>query len=209
MITDYYVVLGVPRNATTRQIRQRFLELARQRHPDHVRDEGKAEAEAEFQRLTEAFNVLGDPNRRRAHDADLIAGAPGAQPTREDLARVYGQRGLKAYKAADWRGAVENFEQALRHSPEDAEAWYHLALTLGRERRTLPRARTAATRACELREMEARHWSLAGRLFAESGMFDQAEEYYQQARRWGADEAEVGEALAALRGRSRPFGGVS
>jgi curved DNA-binding protein CbpA len=207
MITDYYVVLGVPRNATARQIRQRFLELARERHPDHVRGEGKAEAEAEFQRLTEAFNVLGDPNRRRAHDAALAAGPAVPQPTREDVARVYVQRGLKASRAADWRGAVENFEHALRENPEDAEAWYHLALVLGRERRTLPRARAAATRACELKEMEARHWSLAGRLFAESGLIEQAEQHYHRARQWGGDEAEIGEALAALRTRSRLFGG--
>jgi DnaJ-class molecular chaperone len=209
MITDYYVVLGVQRNATTRQIRQRFLELARERHPDLVLGEGKAEAEAEFQRLTEAFNVLADPHRRRAHDALLVSGVAEPQPTREDLARVYVQRGIKAYKTADWRNALDNFEQALRESPEDAEAWYHLALTLGRRRRTLPRARTAATRACELKEMDARYWSLAGRLFAESGMFDQAEQYYRRARDWGADAGEVDEALAALRSRSRLFGSSS
>ncbi|MGH9464419.1 MAG: J domain-containing protein [Thermoanaerobaculia bacterium] len=209
MITDYYVVLGVPRNATTRQIRQRFLELARQRHPDHVLGEGKAEAEAEFQRLTEAFNVLADPNRRREHDALLAAGASGPQPTREELARVYVQRGIKAYRAADWRSAVDNFEHALEESPADPEAWYHLALTLGRERRTLPRARTAATKACELKEMDARYWTLAGRLFADSGMFDQAEQHYRRAREWGADATEVEEALAALRSRSRLFGSSS
>jgi curved DNA-binding protein CbpA len=209
MITDYYVVLGVQRNATTRQIRQRFLELARERHPDLVLGEGKAEAEADFQRLTEAFNVLADPHRRRAHDALLVSGIAEPQPTREDLARVYVQRGIKAYGAADWRDALDNFEHALRESPEDAEAWYHLALTLGRGRRTLPRARTAAIRACELKEMDAHYWSLAGRLFAESGMFDEAEQYYRRARDWGADAAEVDEALAALRSRSRLFGSSS
>ncbi len=209
MITDYYVVLGVPRNATTRQIRQRFLELARDRHPDRVLGAGKAEAEAEFQRLTEAFNVLADATRRREHDAHLASGASVPQPTREELARVYLQRGFKAYRAADWRGAADNFELAVRQSPEDAEAWYHLALALGRERRTLPRARTAAIRACELTEMEARYWSLAGRLFADSGMFDQAEAHYQRALQWGADAAEIEGALETLRSRSKLFGSAS
>lgn len=209
MITDFYVVLGVPRNATTRQIRQRFLELARERHPDRVRGDGKAAAELEFQRLTEAFNVLADPNRRRQHDGVLASGVNEAQPTREDLARVYVQRGIKAHKTADSRGAVENFEHAIRESPEDAEAWYHLALALASERKTLPRARTAVMRACEINEMEARNWLLAGRLFADSGLTDQAEQYYRRAREWGADEATVDEAVAALRTRGKLFGSSS
>ncbi len=207
MITDYYVVLGVPRNATTKQIRQRFLELARELHPDRVRGDAKAEAEREFQCFSEAFNVLSDPNRRRQHDAVLASSVAGPQPTREDLGRVYLQRGARAYKASDWRAALENFEHAARESPQDPEAWYHLALVLGRDRRTLPRARSAIVRACELKEMEAGYWTLAGRLFAESGLHDQAEQFYRRARDWGAEEAEIGAALAALRGRPRLFGG--
>ena len=71
MPSDYYAVLGVAREAGAGEIRRRFRELARERHPDRFQGEEKARAEREFQALTEAFNVLYDPARRRLHDAEL------------------------------------------------------------------------------------------------------------------------------------------
>ncbi|HEY4588113.1 MAG TPA: DnaJ domain-containing protein, partial [Thermoanaerobaculia bacterium] len=67
MARDFYTVLAVPRNATEDQIRQRFRELARTRHPDRFQGGEKARAEKEFQEITQAFNVLVDPERRRRH----------------------------------------------------------------------------------------------------------------------------------------------
>ena len=61
MAKNYYVILGVSRNATEHQIRLRFKLIARQRHPDRFRDEEKAAAEVEFQEITEAFNLLTSP----------------------------------------------------------------------------------------------------------------------------------------------------
>ena len=37
MSDNYYTILGLPQNATSKQIRERFLELARERHPDRYR----------------------------------------------------------------------------------------------------------------------------------------------------------------------------
>lgn len=206
MEEDYYVILGVPRNATTKQIRARFLELARDRHPDRFQGEEKPAAEAAFQRLTEAFNVLADPERRRRYDAEQAAG-PTQRPADEDqLGKVYLQRGMQALREGDHRRALENFDQATKHGAENPRAWYHLALTLGRDRRMLPRARAAILRACELRPMDADYWQVAGKLFADSGLIEQAEEYLKKAKEWGGDDQEVEEALAAMKGgRTRFF----
>ena len=101
MQKDYYAVLGLPRNASPEEIRARFRDLARNRHPDRFHGAEKAAAEAEFQAITEAFNVLSDPERRRQHDLELvrpIAAAAREAEGREEVARVYMQRGIKAYR---------------------------------------------------------------------------------------------------------------
>ena len=64
---DYYGLLGVAKDASAVEIRERFRALARERHPDRAPAGKKAEAEAEFQMLTEAVNVLTNPERRAAY----------------------------------------------------------------------------------------------------------------------------------------------
>jgi len=205
MEEDYYVILGVPRNATTKQVRARFLELAKKQHPDRVRGQEKAAAELAFQRLTEAFNVLGDPDRRRRYDGERPAGGGRGPADQGQLAKAYLQRGIQAYREGDHRRAAENFDLATKHDAEDPRAWYHLALTLGRDRRALPRARAAILKACELQPMDADYWKAAGKLFADSGIMEQAEAYLKKAREWGGDEQEVEEALAALKAGRTSF----
>jgi len=63
---DYYEVLGVPRNATDEEIRKAFRKLARQYHPDVAKD--KKKAEEKFKEINEAYEVLGDPEKRRQYD---------------------------------------------------------------------------------------------------------------------------------------------
>lgn len=63
---DPYAVLNLPRTATDADIKARYKQLARQLHPD--RNLHRPEAQAEFQKLKEAHDVLGDPERRAAFD---------------------------------------------------------------------------------------------------------------------------------------------
>ncbi|MEM0128845.1 MAG: molecular chaperone DnaJ [Thermoplasmata archaeon] len=66
---DLYEVLGVPRTATPEEIRQAYRRLARQYHPDMNQADPKA-AEEKFKELSEAYEVLADPERRRRYDAN-------------------------------------------------------------------------------------------------------------------------------------------
>ena len=63
---DYYETLGVPREATQEEIRKAFRKLARKHHPDVA--ENKATAEEKFKEINEAYEVLGDPEKRRKYD---------------------------------------------------------------------------------------------------------------------------------------------
>jgi len=63
---DYYDVLGVARDATQDQIRKAFRKLARKYHPDTAED--KSAAEEKFKEINEAYEVLGDPEKRKKYD---------------------------------------------------------------------------------------------------------------------------------------------
>jgi molecular chaperone DnaJ len=62
---DYYEVLGVPRTATSEEIKAAFRKLARQYHPDVSQE---ANAEERFKEINEAYAVLSEPDKRAAYD---------------------------------------------------------------------------------------------------------------------------------------------
>ena len=63
---DYYATLGVAKSATDKELKQAFRKLARKHHPDvNPNDKG---AESRFKDLNEAYEVLGDPAKRKKYD---------------------------------------------------------------------------------------------------------------------------------------------
>lgn len=90
---DYYQVLGVPKTASEKEIKAAYRKLARTWHPDANPDKQK-EAEEKFKEIQEAYEVLGDPEKRRKYDA----------------------------LGSDWRNAERQAEQERRYRSEHAGA---------------------------------------------------------------------------------------
>ncbi len=63
---DYYKILGVDRNIPQKDVKRAYLKRAKQFHPDLHPDDPKAKAK--FQALSEAYEVIGDPEKRSKYD---------------------------------------------------------------------------------------------------------------------------------------------
>jgi molecular chaperone DnaJ len=64
-VDDHYKTLGVEKRASQEDIKKAYRKLARQYHPDTNKDAG---AEERFKRISEAYDVLGDPEKRKKYD---------------------------------------------------------------------------------------------------------------------------------------------
>ncbi|MEO6835315.1 MAG: DnaJ C-terminal domain-containing protein [Candidatus Tumulicola sp.] len=90
---DYYSVLGVPKNAAQKDVKSAYRKLARKWHPDANPNNAK-EAEEKFKEISEAYEVLGDAEKRKKYD--LLG--------------------------PDWQQAARQAEQQRRyHTSDDAE----------------------------------------------------------------------------------------
>ena len=195
---NFYSVLGIARDATDKDIKQRFRVLARERHPDRFQGEEKAAAETDFQNITEAFNALMDPVRRRQVDLYLARPKEAAEQTASDVVRVYMNRGIRAYKEGNLIEAASNFDRAANTEPSNVQAWHHLALTCAREPRWLQKAQDSIIRALDLKPNHVPYLKLAGKIFAQSGMTPRAKQYYNQALKLAGSDASIRKALQEL-----------
>ena len=74
-MTEFYALLGVARDASDADIKKAYRKLAMEYHPDR---NAAPEAEAKFKEITEAYEVLRDPQKRATYDRYGKAGLGGA-----------------------------------------------------------------------------------------------------------------------------------
>ena len=97
---DYYEVLGIPKDATEKDIKKAYRKLAFKYHPDKNPD-NKKEAEEKFKEVNEAYSVLSDPDKRRQYDmggfdfADFDFGDFNPMNIFKDFMEKHGKKGGK------------------------------------------------------------------------------------------------------------------
>ena len=91
---DYYQTLGVSKTASEKEIKQAYRKLARKHHPDV--NPGDKTAEARFKEINEAYEVLGDPDKRKKYD-EL-----GANWRMYEQAQQHGAGGANPFTGGAW-----------------------------------------------------------------------------------------------------------
>ena len=128
---NYYDILGVSRNATTEKITAAFKKLVRDLHPDRFNtEEEKKEAEQKFKEITQAFNVLKDPEKRREYDKQLQESSFGGSKGSESSvnSNELFKKALVFYRKGNYENAESFFQGAINRGMSTADAYYHLAL---------------------------------------------------------------------------------
>ncbi len=99
---DYYEILGVPRNASQEEIKRAYRRLARKYHPDV--NPGDKEAEEKFKEITEAYQVLSDPEKRKMYDRFGHAAFEQASSSQD-----FGASGFKDFDFGNFRIRFDDF----------------------------------------------------------------------------------------------------
>jgi curved DNA-binding protein len=102
MARDFYEVLGVSRDADQSEIQRAYRKAARKLHPDVNKDPG---AEERFKELSEAYDVLSDPDQRKRYDAfgeDFRRVGPDVDPAAYRRSRAYAGAGAGGGRSGGW-----------------------------------------------------------------------------------------------------------
>ncbi len=197
--TDYYALLGVSREATETEIRERFRSLAREAHPDKAPAPRRGEAEARFQELAQAVNVLTNPERRKVYDFELsMTNAPRTSGENDAIAQDYIEQGIAAFREKRYTDAAGNFRLAVHRDPRDARAQHYFGLAAARSG-DVRSAVGAIEAAMALDPHNARLMADAGSIFRQAGLLIKAEKAYQDAVRWDPSAPDARRALEEIR----------
>lgn len=178
---NYYELLGVGRTATTAEVRQAYLRLAREKHPDLFADPAeKSRAQRFFQDLTTAFNTLQNESSRREYDAEVERPKP-VTPT--EIAQEAYARGLQMLEAGQLQDAVTALHAAVHHAPNEARYHAVLGRALGRHPPAAREAIQALERAVQLAPGSASFHAELAALFLKQGLRLRAQKAAEQALR--------------------------
>jgi len=200
---DHYLVLGIDDKATDGEVRSAYYMLARRFHPDRFSTGPLADLrpriETFFAQVTEAYNTLSGPTRRRQYDQELLeAAAKKTKEPAQDTAYLARENYARARVLLDkrrYQDAVVFLENAVQL--DDTKADYHLEL--GRVLIRNPRRRKDAEqhlrRAVELDPTSVPGFIALGQVYRKLGRDDDARDAFNEALRWEPANAE---ALAEL-----------
>ena len=127
-----YDTLGVERDATDKEIRAAFRNLAMKHHPDRFSGKERDAAEKSFQGMTEAFNVLSHPDSRKEYDTEISQGTDVKAMPPKEIARRLAAMGSQLMSEGNMAEALEHLKGAIDHDDNNARAHYFYGQIMGR-----------------------------------------------------------------------------
>ncbi len=204
--TTLYDTLGVDQQSTERDIRVAFRKLALKHHPDRFSGDERAKAEKQFQAITEAFNVLSNPEARDRYNRDIASRATTATAAMEpaEIARRLASKGAQAFKDGKLAEAIESLRLAIDHDANCSRGHYFLGLALGQTPGRQRDALRHVERAAALEPRNAAIKAEAAALFFAAGMRTRAERFAAEALELDPTSARARDVMYELTDGQKP-----
>jgi curved DNA-binding protein CbpA len=191
----FYDLLGVLQSADENDIRHAYYGLAKRFHPDRFQgadmEHLRREAERLFSMLTEAYNVLSDPEARQRYDQERTTPEPQSAASRHEeqssLARQNFLHGKALLEQGQLHHAVTFFENAIQQDGTKAEYFQYLASVQMKNPKWRQECEQNFQHALELDPSLVTCYISLGQIYRRSGRDEQAEQMFRQALQWDPD----------------------
>lgn len=215
---DHFQVLDMPWDASPSAFRQAYMALAQQLHPDRFSDAPEVlqdRATGLFDRIREAWEVLGDEEERQAYIDKVVHGKKTEQELAMEQIKAYWsaeadfKRGLAAYKNGRISQAHPAFQAATLAVPDELEWKAYAAYTDFHVNRTKDPDRAEAAVELLKNVLEANKaqerkldmgWVLLGKTYRERDMVEPAKRCFVQALRYNPANADAQLEMRRLKG---------
>ena len=210
----HYELLDLPETAGPEEIAAAFERVARIVHPGHGTSlslPGRGTAlEALFERVTHAYRVLSDPDRRRGYDAELEIGGPELEKlspeekaeVRTQMAAANYHRARENFQMEDYHYAVELMRDAVRWDPRP-EYWGLLGEAQSHNPKWRSQALESLREAIEGAPHELRYRVLVARIYEDEGQSSRALAEYEAILERSPEQEEARLAVSRLREAER------
>ncbi len=182
---NYYQILDVPRNASPKEIKKAYFEMARKYHPDRFdRDlpkETKEMVEEVFGHITAAFQTFSNDKERQDYDAKLDAPAGLDRKELEKNAETKFRQGKTLFSRGKYEEALVYFEEAIKLKSSKADYRLFLAKTEAKVPLFRGKAEEDFLKAIELEPWNPEHYVALGEFYSREGLSVKSRRQFKKA----------------------------
>jgi curved DNA-binding protein CbpA len=192
-MADYYSILGVPKTATQAQIKEAYLKLARENHPDRFQDpEKRSQAAETIQAINESYNHLRDEKLRREYDETI---SRVVLPPHEQAERFY-KNGIMREELTEYTEALKFFYEAMQLEPENALFMGAAARVMSKDRSQMRKAAELYNKAIALDPTRKELYVELGALLQRAGLPTRARRIFETGLQQHPDDPELKQQLS-------------
>jgi curved DNA-binding protein CbpA len=203
---NYYDVLEINKNVTSAEIKEAYLKMVKDYHPDRhneLSDQStKEKLTALFTFINRAYNTLSDETKRAEYNTSILKKTSEKVTGKETIrAEEQFKRGAEEFKRGNFWGASDLFRWATRINHKKSKYWAYLSLALSKIPNRGKEAEESILKAIELEPYNSEYYTHLGLIYLEGGMKKRAVHQFETALSWDPTNKKALKELEKLRGK--------
>lgn len=182
---NYYQILDMDRDASQKDIKKAYFDMARKYHPDRFeRDlpkETREMIEEVFGHITTAFQTLSNEKEKQDYDAELDAPTKPDRKELDNMAETKFRQGKSLFSRGKYEAALVSFEEAIRLKSSKASYFVHLAKAEAKVPSFHEKAEEDFLKALELEPWNVEGFIALGEFYEGEGLSVKAKRHFKKA----------------------------